>query len=414
MSWRQRLGTITLWALLVAPLLISPLLGLITPYATLIFVIPLFFLKIFRGQFLAAYSSYTPRAFLLVVVVLAILFAATAKEPHDVLSAFNFTMLLAYGAIAYFLAGHIRRDGAAIVTFLAAGGVVVGLLEIAAGAMLGHDRPTGPAIGPIVLSNGLLALGFLSLGGALLRRDRLAWVYVAAPLMAVAATLLTGSRGPLIAVPVAAAVAAVFFWRQRFAGAARAGVIGLAGLMLLGAVGLTAAIKGRAGSLLGVADTLASGGTVTDPSASQRFLLYRAGWQSFLQSPWIGHGWAHIMDTVRPFVDPANTYVLKLPQLHNDVLNFAVAGGVIGVICYFVVLTAPFIGALLSQHDTLRPFRIYATTMIMIVYAGGGLTDLMFGFEFHTFLFVMLNAIILGYCRDLGPTDARPVVANAR
>lgn len=43
-----------------------------------------------------------------------------------------------------------------------------------------------------------------------------------------------------------------------------------------------------------------------------------------------------------------------------DLRNFSVAGGVVAVICNVVVLTAPFIGARLSQHDTPRPFRINA------------------------------------------------------
>ena len=37
--------------------------------------------------------------------------------------------------------------------------------------------------------------------------------------------------------------------------------------------------------------------------------------------------------------------------------------------------------------------------MILMVCPGGGLTNLMFGFEFHTFMFAMLNAIVLGHCR---------------
>ena len=38
--------------------------------------------------------------------------------------------------------------------------------------------------------------------------------------------------------------------------------------------------------------------------------------------------------------------------------------------------------------------------MLTIVYVGGGLTDLMFGFEYHTYLFAMLTAILIGLCRE--------------
>jgi O-antigen ligase len=106
------------------------------------------------------------------------------------------------------------------------------------------------------------------------------------------------------------------------------------------------------------------------------------------------------MDVVRPFLVGENAELASLPQLHNDVVNFAVGAGVIGVLCYLVIVSTPLVGALLSPRDELRPFRLYAATVLMMVYIGGGLTDLMFGFEFHTFLFVMLTAIILGACRS--------------
>jgi len=50
-----------------------------------------------------------------------------------------------------------------------------------------------------------------------------------------------------------------------------------------------------------------------------------------------------------------------------------------------------------------RTFRLYGATVLTIVYVGGGLTDLMFGFEFHTYLFAMLTAILLHFCREPRP-----------
>ena len=41
--------------------------------------------------------------------------------------------------------------------------------------------------------------------------------------------------------------------------------------------------------------------------------------------------------------------------------------------------------------------------MITIIYFFDGLTDLMFGFEFHTALYAALLAILLAYCRDREP-----------
>jgi O-antigen ligase len=158
------------------------------------------------------------------------------------------------------------------------------------------------------------------------------------------------------------------------------------------------------GSLLGIVEALRGGAAVTDESTRERLVLWQAGWSSFQQSPWLGHGWANIMSSVQPFL-PADDAALAttLPQLHNDVLNFAVGAGIVGVACYFAIISAPLVGAWLSPRDRLRTFRLYGATVLTIVYIGGGLTDLMFGFEFHTFLFIMLTAILLGYCREQVP-----------
>ncbi len=94
---RHRLESIALWALLALPLSISPLLGLLTPYVTLVLVIPVFFVTIYQRRFAAAYSSYTARAFLAVFLLFALLFTLTADSVSDALRAFNFTMVLAYG-----------------------------------------------------------------------------------------------------------------------------------------------------------------------------------------------------------------------------------------------------------------------------------------------------------------------------
>lgn len=396
-----RLATIAVWALLLLPLVASPVLGLLTPYVTLLVIIPLFGVTLVRGGFRQAYASYEARAFLAVFVVLAVIFAVTADSVSDGMRAFNFTMLLAYGAIASFLAGRSAPGSGERIAQLAGLGVAIGFLEVAASAAFGAPRATGINIGPIVLSNGLLALGFISLGGMLLRADRWAWLYLVGPVLAIAATLLTNSRGPLLSVPFAIVAAALYVWHVRFARSARAAWVGVGALLVLAAAGVAVLLRTRASSLLEIAGALSAGGSVADESTRQRLVLYRAGWSSFLQSPWIGHGWANIMSSVQPLLSPGDTTLAQiLPQLHNDVLNFAVGAGIVGVLCYLAIISAPLIGAWLTPRDGLRTFRLYGATVLTIVYVGGGLTDLMFGFEFHTFLFIMLTAILLGYCRE--------------
>jgi O-antigen ligase len=401
-----RLEAITLRALVLLPLVLSPALGLLTPYASLLFVIPLFFVTLARGQMREAYATYEARVCLAVFAAMAIVCVVTADSVSDALRAFNFTMLLAYGPIVLFMQQRAGRIAVDRVMQLSAVGALVGLVELVLAVALAAlfrmetSRPTGPAIGPIVLSNGLLALGFIALGGVLVDRSRRSWLYLLAPLAAISATMITGSRGPLLAVPVEVIVAAIFIWRVRFGSSARMGWVGLASVLVAGVVGIAVLARGRAGSIANIIETLVGGGTVTDESTRQRLALYEAGSKSFLQSPWIGHGWGNIMTSVRPLLSAGDASLANLPQLHNDVLNFAVGAGAVGVVCYLAIITAPIVGALRSPRDGFRTVRLFGTTLLTIVYVGGGLTDLMFGFEFHTYLFSMLTAILIGLCRE--------------
>lgn len=391
--------------LLILPLALSPLVGLLTPYVSLLVVAPVFFVVLFRRGPRAAYASYEARVFLSVFVLFAVLFAITADSVSDGLRAFNFTMLLTFGPIALFLADRTRPGGAERVAQLASLGVAIGLAEIIVSALLGKGRPSGLNIGPIVLANGLLALGFIAAGAALFLPGRKGLAYLLVPAAAIVATLLTGSRGPLIAVPFLVLLLGWFLWRHRFGSAPRVLLLGVAGLAVVAVAGVLL-LQGRSASLLGIASAMLGGGPVADTTTGYRLALYAAGWQSFLEAPWIGHGWANIMQSVLPHLSsPDADFLATLPQLHNDVVNFAVAGGVVGVLAYVAIVTAPFVGALLGPRDSLRPFRLYAAAVLVVTYAGGGLTDLMFGFEFHTWLFGMLTAIVLAFCREPAPAS---------
>jgi O-antigen ligase len=154
-------------------------------------------------------------------------------------------------------------------------------------------------------------------------------------------------------------------------------------------------------------------GAVADETTRQRLALYRAGLQAFYNSPWVGHGWANIMGSVQPYLSAGDSALDRLPQLHNDVLNFAVGGGVVGVLCYVAIISTPLIGMVYSPLDRFRSFRLFGSLMITIVYIGGGLTDLMFGFEFHTYLFVTLTAVVSSMIDLSGETDRQSAAKSA-
>src|SRR5882724_971701 len=114
-----------------------------------------------------------------------------------------------------------------------------------------------------------------------------------------------------------------------------------------------------------------------------------------------------MMASIRPFLTDDQQIWATLPQLHNDVLDFAVAAGIIGVVVYLLILATPLIAALRSPPDRQRAYRLYAAVTIGLVYACAGLTDIMIGFEFHTTFFGAVAGIVLGMGRD------RPARAGA-
>ncbi len=395
------------WAILILTLVLCCITGLITPYLMLLVGLAAWFTYLVRGRLPQAYDDLAARNFLAVFVVLGIVFSFAARQLNEPLYVFNFVMLLLYAPIA-----DIMRRGAATgapqrIAALALLGTGLAFLTVAVSALQGTFRPAGLYLGPIVLSNAAMALGFIALIGAVGTQSRRSWVYFAGPLLAIATALLTQSRGPLLGIPALVVLVTVFFWFGRFRGWRLFPVIVAAAVAAVG--GLVALLAGsRTGRLLDILSEALRGGSTSDQSSNIRLMLYDAAQKAFLDSPWIGHGWARLMQSIMPYIAPENVqYTRDLPQLHNDVLNFAVAGGVVGVAAYLAIIATPLIAVLRSPRDSLWFARLYGVSAMSVVYVFGGLTDLMFGHEFHTALFICLSAILLNYCRDAPEPTAR-------
>ena len=230
--------------------------------------------------------------------------------------------------------------------------------------------------------------------------------------MAIGVCLLSGSRGPLLASLALLAVVAAFSSRRWWV-VPMASVIGLAAAWAVLNHFWPAELQ-RVYSLGDISQALSSGSAIGEVSAGTRQAFYSASWEAFQHSPWIGYGWANKMQAIVPYL-PGDGAALVAPHrhLHSDLLDFAVSGGVVGLIVYGLLLAAPIIGAYRSVRDGQRRARLLGVILLAVCYFACGLTYLMFGYEFHTTLFVCLAAILLGYCRDApsaGASDPRPVV----
>ena len=398
-SLRSRIDSLSTWAILVLTLSLSVVLGLVTPYVLVACGLLLLVMRAMDGTLRNAIAP-APMALLGIVLVLLACFAITARQPGDVLFIFNCVMLMLFAPIYLTLSDKRPANGAVIVARLALLGallsVVVMLVRI---GYMGGRRSDAGLIGVIVLANTAMILGFLSLVGAAADHGLRRAIYLLGPVAGVATLIMTQSRGPLLAVVPLGIAAAIFLarslrinWWLVTAGLAAGVAATAAWVMSLG---------GRMAKLPGIFYSLLSGDFVRDRTTESRLDLYQAGWKAFNESPLIGHGWARIMDAAAPHLK--NERLAVLPQLHNDFLDFAVAAGIVGIACYVALLTAPIVLGLLSSRDSQRRLRLYGCAVITISYFFDGLTDLMFGFEFHTALYAALLAILLAYCRDREP-----------
>lgn len=398
-SLRNGIDSLSTWAILVLTLSLSVVLGLVTPYVLVACGLLLLVMRAMDGTLRNAIAP-APMALLGIVLVLLACFAITARQPGDVLFIFNFVMLMLFAPIYLTLSDKRPANGAVIVARLALLGallsVVVMLVRI---GYMGGRRSDAGLIGVIVLANTAMILGFLSLIGAAADHGLRRAIYLLGPVAGVATLIMTQSRGPLLAVVPLGIAAAIFLarslrinWWLVTAGLAAGVAATAAWVMSLG---------GRMAKLPGIFYSLLSGDFVRDRTTESRLDLYQAGWKAFNESPLIGHGWARIMDAAAPHLK--NERLAALPQLHNDFLDFAVAAGIVGIACYVALLAAPIVLGLLSSRDSQRRLRLYGCAVITISYFFDGLTDLMFGFEFHTALYAALLAILLAYCRDREP-----------
>lgn len=332
---------------------------------------------------------------------IAVLFAFSAKQPTDMLFAFNFTAFLIYAPLATLLGRAAAPGNSEIVARLALLGTAIGLVISLVDVFVLATGRAGIGIGitdTIRLGDTALLLGFLAPMGLLARQDGGRFLYLLGPALALPVVLLTGARGAMLAFPVLSAAAALIVIRRRWAAAAAGGAVVL---VIVAAALLTDSFgNARLQSIFRVFRDIAAGNAVADEAVRIRLELYKAGWAAFQQSPLFGHGWAGLMNSAEPFLADADKVQATLPHLHNEVLNFAVFGGIAGVAIYLMLIAMPIVFCLRSPRDGQYRARLFGSIILVVGYVVMGLPDTMLSFELHTALYVALVAILLAYCRD--------------
>lgn len=384
-------------AILVVTLLLNAVFGMLTTYVLLLLIVlGGVALLVFRRHWIFGADS---RIFALSFVAIAALFAITAKKPEDLLQAVNFIAFLLYVPLATLMAGAAAKGNSSRVALLALGGAgVAAVIALTQALAFGQERAVGLASDPIRLADNAAICGFLALVGIFTTAGWRRWLYLLGPVFAVAVALATGTRIAFVSIPIMALVALMVGAPQRV----RLPLFGLFVVVTLVA-GTMLANTGNARfvSMFDTINQIATGARVADTAVRVRIELYQGAWSAFLQSPLVGHGWNDMMRVAAVHVPgPDRAYAEQLPHLHNELLNFAVFGGLAGVAVYLALIVTPIVLAVRSVSDSQKHARVFAVAILSSSYVAMGLTDTMLSFELHTMLYVALTAIILHYCRD--------------
>lgn len=299
---------------------------------------------------------------------------------------------------------HTRYDlpemagGLALAGSLAAAGF--GLFDI----LNGIPR-AGVGNNPIHYASLATVLGFFALIGLFSSRRWGRFLVLLGPVSALASVLMSGSRGPLLAVLVLGAILAPLmlrhFWREKVFRFAVLAAVASALVLLVGELTAQSGSHNLVGTVLALAD-----GNGLDASSHIRATFWQSGWAAFWEQPWFGHGASHIYSAAAAHFPAgfAAQYNVHQVHLHADLLDFAVAGGALGLVALVLVLVAPF--ALLSgQTDPER--RAVLLTGALVLGPGYlvlGLTNATIGILPQTGLFGVGLGVLMALARPSRPT----------
>ncbi|WP_196259822.1 O-antigen ligase family protein [Pelagibacterium limicola] len=337
-------------------------------------------------------------------VLFGVSFAGSAVVVGDLIYVLNYLPLVLYAPLSVILAGGAgERNHVRLCTIALFGTAVLACWAIVQKFGFGVRRPEGIEIDTIAFAHTAIITGFIAGTGIFHRASRWRLAFLLGPALGTIVALMTTSRGPLLAVPVLCVILLVAWTRRPWVS------ISLAAILALGSLGAVLVLApktfDRVATISKNVSQLAKTGDVLENSAGQRVDMYTAAWRAFLDAPVFGHGWERKFPAITPYLDPDSRVLRREHRhLHSDPVDVAVANGSVGLLAHLLMLLAPLLGAAFSPRDSQYHVRMTVCAMLSTGYGIFGLTYLLFGFEYHTTLYVTLAAIAIGYCRDVPPT----------
>ena len=261
---------------------------------------------------------------------------------------------------------------------------------------LGIGRTVAVAAGSNAVARVAALLGFLALACLSIDLRTKQKLVIFAPVAALAIVMLSGSRGTLLAVPIMLFVAMAFALPKMWT-SSKVITLALVGAAAVGFIFLVAVDPNSFVSRFGYTITELASGRLPGHSSELRFEMLVGAWNAFLQSPLIGYGWsghweALIQNHPTPEIfGPVKQYF----SYHNDLADFAVAGGILGLVAYAIIIAAPIVNLLIDPKLRANRRAAYGLVLLPVSYFVFGLTDFVFGFDLLTTLYGFSLAFIL-------------------
>lgn len=289
----------------------------------------------------------------------------------------------------------------------AAAAAIVGSYEV---FVLGENRATGLTNSPIHFADYAVIFGFMALGATFLSGVRSKWIFYLGPVLALYAATMAESRWAFFVAVALAGLFGLFLFRNwRARASTKVGTVAAIVILPLVAVvvGNFAGFTRPYQTILVIRD-IVSGNQIADTSSAYRVEMYSAGVRAFLNAPIFGHSWDGQIAAAMPYLSDLGKRGYAAEEwayLHNDLLGFAVAGGIIGIAAYVLWLAAPLVGARQSVPGPARQVHIYfATTFALGLFLSGS-TDVLFMSELSKTLLASLTAAIVLLCTPRGSAD---------
>lgn len=411
---RFRLALVAL--LLVTTFVTTCFAGPVGVYLALTAALASLFFAFDRTYLAAALRDWGVRGFLLSFFVLWASFLPSATDFDDVMGFVDFLAFPVMVPAFALLARHAGKRSIDIVAGLACLGALAalatGIYEV---RILGALRAAG-GTSPIFFSGMAILLSFFSLLGLLSSKSRWRWILLIGNAAGVGAAILGGTRGAMLgylAFLLAFGVYTLLWWQRPM----------LIRLLTVAAVAVTsfafsAALfdTTRITTLATIATEAATQGEVTDESTNQRFIIYNAAIRSIMDSPLYGHGWWHRFEAAVPYMGQLGLQTMahdNHAHLHNDILNFGSAGGIIAILAYLILMASPLVSTFRSPRTPNWGLRITAASGLVMAYMIMGAVDVMFVFEIPKSMFVLCSAVLMAFFLDAPPTTPRKGVEGA-